>query len=82
MSHYKNIVSPSGETEWEVERRYHEFYILESKLTEFHGEFCDNSLPSRRSLFASKDMGFMNTKRQVQRAESKYCLFISSTNVR
>lgn len=22
---------------WQVERRYHEFYVLESKLQEFHG---------------------------------------------
>ncbi|XP_027207560.2 sorting nexin-14 isoform X2 [Penaeus vannamei] len=53
------------EVHWEVERRYHEFYILETKLTEFHGEFQDNQLPPRRSLFTSKDIGFMKTRRQT-----------------
>ncbi|KAK3881630.1 hypothetical protein Pcinc_013938 [Petrolisthes cinctipes] len=53
------------EVHWEVERRYHEFYILETKLTEFHGEFPDNQLPPRRSLFTSKDIGFMHTRRQI-----------------
>ncbi|XP_042216157.1 sorting nexin-14-like isoform X3 [Homarus americanus] len=53
------------EVHWEVERRYHEFYILENKLTEFHGDFQDNQLPPRRSLFTSKDIGFMQTRRQL-----------------
>ncbi|XP_069944203.1 sorting nexin-14 [Cherax quadricarinatus] len=53
------------EVHWEVERRYHEFYILENKLTEFHGDFQDNQLPPRRSLFTSKDIGFMQTRRQI-----------------
>ncbi|KAK7076525.1 Sorting nexin-14 [Halocaridina rubra] len=53
------------EVHWEVERRYHEFYILETKLTEFHGEFQDNQLPPRRSLFTSKDIGFMQSRRQI-----------------
>nr|XP_053628204.1 sorting nexin-14-like [Cherax quadricarinatus] len=56
------------EVHWEVERRYHEFYILENKLTEFHGDFQDNQLPPRRSLFTSKDIGFMQTRRQVSSA--------------
>lgn len=53
------------ELHWEVERRYNEFYILENKLTEFHGEFQDNQLPPKRSLFTSKDIGFMQTRRLV-----------------
>ncbi|XP_045582931.2 sorting nexin-14 isoform X3 [Procambarus clarkii] len=53
------------ELHWEVERRYNEFYILENKLTEFHGEFQDNQLPPRRSLFTAKDIGFMQTRRQI-----------------
>ncbi|XP_066970783.1 sorting nexin-14-like isoform X5 [Macrobrachium rosenbergii] len=53
------------EVHWEVERRYHEFYILENKLTEFHGDFQDNQLPPRRSLFTSKDIGFMQSRRQI-----------------
>ncbi|MPC30089.1 Sorting nexin-14 [Portunus trituberculatus] len=53
------------ELHWEVERRYNEFYILENKLTEFHGEFQDNQLPPKRALFTSKDIGFMQTRRLV-----------------
>ncbi|KAE8289970.1 Sorting nexin-14 [Larimichthys crocea] len=39
------------ETEhWSVYRRYLEFYVLESKLTEFHGSFPDAQLPSKRII--------------------------------
>uniref|UniRef100_UPI0039808292 hypothetical protein n=1 Tax=Salmonella sp. s58760 TaxID=3159708 RepID=UPI0039808292 len=39
------------ETEsWSVLRRYLEFYVLESKLTEFHGSFQDAQLPSKRII--------------------------------
>ncbi|KAF2363149.1 Phox-associated domain [Trinorchestia longiramus] len=56
----------SEEIHWEVLRRFHEFYILESKLTEFHGEFQYNTLPSRRSLFTpSHASDFMLTRRQI-----------------
>ena len=58
--------SGAEDTHWEVLRKFHEFYILESKLTEFHGEFQYNSLPSRRSLFTSTHASdFMVTRRQV-----------------
>ncbi|KAG0721548.1 Sorting nexin-14 [Chionoecetes opilio] len=53
------------ELHWEVERRYNEFYILENKLTEFHGDFQDNQLPPKRALFTSKDIGFMQTRRLI-----------------
>ncbi len=32
---------------WAIHRQFHEFYVLESKLTEFHGEFEDVQLPAR-----------------------------------
>ncbi|KAK9509753.1 hypothetical protein O3M35_006998 [Rhynocoris fuscipes] len=32
-------------SEWTVERRLSDFYTLESKLTEFHGDFPDTQLP-------------------------------------
>ncbi|XP_077979944.1 sorting nexin-14-like [Glandiceps talaboti] len=51
-------------TSWEVERRYNEFYVLESKLTEFHGVFEDCTLPSKRS-FGTKTSEFVESKRQV-----------------
>ncbi|RXG68734.1 Sorting nexin-14 [Armadillidium vulgare] len=53
------------ELHWEVERRYNEFYVLETKLTEFHGDFPDNNLPPRRSFFASKGTSFMHSRRQI-----------------
>ncbi|XP_006816273.2 sorting nexin-14-like [Saccoglossus kowalevskii] len=46
---------------WEVERRYHEFYVLENKLTEFHGVFEDCSLPSKRS-FGTRTQDFIESK--------------------
>ncbi|XP_076047790.1 sorting nexin-14-like isoform X2 [Oratosquilla oratoria] len=52
------------ELHWEVERRYHEFYILETKLTEFHGEFPDK-LPPRRTFFTNKGMAFMQERKEV-----------------
>ncbi|XP_063864113.1 sorting nexin-14-like isoform X4 [Scylla paramamosain] len=58
-------VEHPDELHWEVERRYNEFYILENKLTEFHGEFQDNQLPPKRALFTSKDIGFMQTRRLI-----------------
>ncbi|XP_037562930.1 sorting nexin-14 [Dermacentor silvarum] len=34
---------------WSVVRRHHEFYVLEAKLLEFHGELAVTPLPPRRS---------------------------------
>uniref|UniRef100_A0A8C9WQJ2 Sorting nexin 14 n=1 Tax=Scleropages formosus TaxID=113540 RepID=A0A8C9WQJ2_SCLFO len=52
------------ETEtWSVYRRYHEFYVLESKLTEFHGSFPDAQLPSKR-LLGPKNFEFLTSKRE------------------
>ena len=50
---------------WTVDRRYHDFYTLESKLTEFHGEFTDTQLPPKRILFGPRGVEFMESKRQV-----------------
>ncbi|XP_053501728.1 sorting nexin-14 isoform X5 [Ictalurus furcatus] len=51
------------ETEsWSVYRRYLEFYVLESKLTEFHGSFQDAQLPSKR-IIGPKNFEFLNSKR-------------------
>ncbi|XP_060908778.1 sorting nexin-14-like isoform X2 [Labrus mixtus] len=52
------------ETEkWSVFRRYLEFYVLESKLTEFHGTFADTQLPSKR-LIGPKNYEFLVSKRE------------------
>uniref|UniRef100_A0A8C1U5E0 Sorting nexin-14 n=1 Tax=Cyprinus carpio TaxID=7962 RepID=A0A8C1U5E0_CYPCA len=51
------------ETEcWSVYRRYLEFYVLESKLTEFHGPFQDAQLPSKR-IIGPKNYEFLSSKR-------------------
>jgi len=50
---------------WTVDRRYLDFYTLESKLTEFHGEFPDTQLPPKRILFGPRGIEFMESKRQV-----------------
>ncbi|XP_036006328.1 sorting nexin-14 isoform X2 [Fundulus heteroclitus] len=51
------------ETErWSVYRRYLEFYVLESKLTEFHGSFPDAQLPSKR-IIGPKNYEFLTSKR-------------------
>ncbi|XP_071386989.1 sorting nexin-14-like isoform X1 [Centroberyx affinis] len=52
------------ETEkWSVFRRYLEFYVLESKLTEFHGSFADAQLPSKR-IIGPKNYEFLTSKRE------------------
>ncbi|XP_071954615.1 sorting nexin-14-like isoform X2 [Antedon mediterranea] len=51
------------ETSWEVQRRYQEFYVLDSKLKEFHGgEFDDVPLPTKRP-FGNKSKEFIDSKR-------------------
>ncbi|XP_054719236.1 sorting nexin-14-like [Uloborus diversus] len=46
---------------WTVERRYNEFYVLEAKLTEFHGELSVQ-LPPKRSQ-QHKGLTFLESKR-------------------
>ncbi|XP_035282606.1 sorting nexin-14-like isoform X4 [Anguilla rostrata] len=48
---------------WSVYRRYLEFYVLESKLTEFHGSFPDAQLPSKR-IIGPKNYEFLMSKRE------------------
>ncbi|XP_056283458.1 sorting nexin-14 isoform X2 [Pseudoliparis swirei] len=48
---------------WSVYRRYLEFYVLESKLTEFHGTFADAQLPSKRIL-GPKNSDFLSSKKE------------------
>ncbi|XP_054162308.1 sorting nexin-14-like [Oppia nitens] len=48
---------------WTVERRYNEFYVLESKLKEFHGEnLSEICLPPKRS-FIKLNKPFMESRR-------------------
>ncbi|NXJ67012.1 SNX14 protein, partial [Rostratula benghalensis] len=48
---------------WSVYRKYLEFYVLESKLTEFHGAFPDAQLPSKR-IIGPKNYEFLKSKRE------------------
>ncbi|XP_037541156.1 sorting nexin-14 [Nematolebias whitei] len=48
---------------WMIDRRYLEFYVLESKLTEFHGTFEDAQLPSKR-IIGPKNSEFLESKRE------------------
>ncbi|TMS12297.1 sorting nexin-14 isoform X1 [Larimichthys crocea] len=48
---------------WSIYRRYLEFYVLESKLTEFHGTFADAQLPSKR-IIGPKNYEFLASKRE------------------
>ncbi|KAM4771617.1 sorting nexin-14 isoform 2-T2 [Rhinophrynus dorsalis] len=48
---------------WSVYRKYIEFYVLESKLTEFHGTFPDAQLPSKR-IIGPKNYEFLTSKRE------------------
>ncbi|XP_073708846.1 sorting nexin-14 [Garra rufa] len=59
--HDRKNVGHETET-WSVYRKYLEFYVLESKLTEFHGPFQDAQLPSKR-IIGPKNYEFLSSKR-------------------
>nr|CAD7411675.1 unnamed protein product [Timema poppensis] len=59
-----SLVEDPERYHWTVDRKYNDFYALESKLTEFHGEFTDTHLPPKRILFGPRGVEFMETKRQ------------------
>jgi sorting nexin-14 len=42
-------------------RRYQDFYLLEQKLTEFHGVFSDARLPPRRSAAIARNLDFLES---------------------
>ncbi|XP_077161237.1 sorting nexin-14 isoform X2 [Paroedura picta] len=48
---------------WSIYRKYLEFYVLESKLTEFHGTFPDAQLPSKR-IIGPKNFEYLQSKRE------------------
>ncbi|XP_046464686.1 sorting nexin-14-like isoform X1 [Daphnia pulex] len=50
------------EYHWTVIRTYLEFFHLESKLTEFHGEFVTNRLPPKK-MFGTRSMAFLESVR-------------------
>jgi sorting nexin-14 len=42
-------------------RRYQDFYLLQQKLTEFHGVFSDARLPPRRSATTARNLEFLES---------------------
>uniref|UniRef100_T1IH03 PX domain-containing protein n=1 Tax=Strigamia maritima TaxID=126957 RepID=T1IH03_STRMM len=60
---FKKDDDPSSQ-HWQVERRYHEFYVLEAKLIEFHGELDDIYLPPKRG-YTGKGFDFMDSRRKL-----------------
>ena len=56
---------------WTVQRRYSEFYALEAKLTEFHGEFEDIRLPPKAKFSLWKGLDVLQAKREV----NQLCFF-------
>lgn len=50
---------------WCVNRKFAEFYALESKLTEFHGEFEDIKLPPRSKLFSERSLDVLQGKKEA-----------------
>ena len=52
------------EYHWAVIRTYAEFYNLESKLTEFHGEFLETHLPAKK-MFGTGKSEFLESVRLV-----------------
>ncbi|XP_046344151.1 sorting nexin-14-like isoform X1 [Haliotis rufescens] len=62
----RRVDVPEGVSErsnWIVARRYTEFYVLEQKLVEFHGEF-DCQLPPKKT-FGTKNQEFIEGRREV-----------------
>ncbi|GAB1606612.1 sorting nexin-14-like isoform X2 [Argonauta hians] len=53
----------SQKASWTVARRYQEFYVLEQRLTEFHGGFPACQLPPKKS-FGTKNQDFMESKKE------------------
>lgn len=45
-------------------RRYQDFYLLEQKLTEFHGVFSDARLPPRRSPATARNLEFLESMKK------------------
>ena len=53
------------EYHWTVIRTYLEFFYLESKLTEFHGEFVSKRLPPKK-MFGTRSVKFLESVRLVR----------------
>ena len=56
------MIENAEDLHWKVQRQYSEFYALESKLTEFHGEFEDVRLPPKSKIFFNRGLDVMQSK--------------------
>ncbi|KAK7112643.1 sorting nexin-14-like isoform X2 [Littorina saxatilis] len=60
-----DVPEQNSKSNWTVARRYNEFYVLEQKLTEFHGDFVkDCQLPPKKS-FGTKNQEFTESRKDV-----------------
>ncbi|UJR37338.1 hypothetical protein I4U23_030046 [Adineta vaga] len=55
------LIQHDEKPHWIVARRYQDFYLLEQKLTEFHGIFSDARLPPKRSTTIARDLKFLES---------------------
>lgn len=56
----------STKIRWTLGRRYNDFYILQAKLTEFHGDFGDGTqLPPKTGMFSPRGSEFLESRRQL-----------------
>ncbi|EJD74331.1 PXA domain-containing protein [Loa loa] len=61
----KSLSATAAPQKWSVIRQYNEFYILESKLIEFHGSMIKTeSLPPRR-FFNCKSRVYVESRREI-----------------
>lgn len=52
--------------EWKLDRRYHEFFVLETKLVEFHGESIVGGFPlPPKKTFNTKSRAFVESMRSI-----------------
>lgn len=59
------IQDDGSDLRFKVCRRYNEFYALEAKLTEFHGEFDDVKLPPKAKFAAWKGLDVLQSKKEA-----------------
>jgi sorting nexin-14 len=55
------LINDEERPHWIVARRYQDFYLLEQKLTEFHGIFYDARLPPRRSTTLARNVEYLDS---------------------
>lgn len=53
-----------GRATWTVARKYTEFYTLEQKLKEFHGEMMEDCLLPSKKIIGTKNQDFIDGKRE------------------